>query len=291
MPLPGRPWNWTPRWPHPHAVLGTSEMEYDWDFAGGEAEYKKAFELDPNDATAHQWYSYDIGMIGGRDQLAIAEAKLARQLDAQSPSTGFQEGYVHIWTSDYDQAIATCKQLANDNPTFALAHLCLAQAYWGNSMYPQVIEEWKAYGQLSGDQSETHFASALEQGFRSQGWEGALTKGIETRRAQRNSGYWSAYTIGSLYANLGNKDEAFRWLNTAYQERDANLLGLKTDYLLDPLRSDPRFPELVRKVGLPQLRSNGGSEWGSNIQAISSLCKLQRIRTQISQRKRIKRKR
>jgi hypothetical protein len=157
-------------------------------------------------------------------------------------------------------------------------------------MYPQVIEEWKAYGQLSGDQSETHFASALEQGFRSQGWEGALTKGIETRRAQRNSGYWSAYTIGSLYANLGNKDEAFRWLNTAYQERDANLLGLKTDYLLDPLRSDPRFPELVRKVGLPQLRSNGGSEWGSNIQAISSLCKLQRIRTRFL-KERIKRKR
>jgi tetratricopeptide (TPR) repeat protein len=237
---------------HPHAVLGTSEMEYDWDFAGGEAEYKKAFELDPNDATAHQWYSYDIGMIGGRDQLAIAEAKLARQLDPQSPSTGFQEGYVHIWTRNYNEAIAVCKQLANANPTFALAHLCLAQAYWGKDLYPQVIEEWKAYGQLSGDQSESDFASSLEQGFRSQGWKGALTKGIETRQAQRNSGYWSAYTIASLYANLRDKDQAFRWLDTAYQERDANLLGLKTDYLLDTLRSDARFPELVRKVGLPQ---------------------------------------
>jgi eukaryotic-like serine/threonine-protein kinase len=237
---------------HPHAVLGTSEMEYDWDFAGGEGEYKKAFELDPNDATAHQWYSYDIGMIGGREQLAVAEAKLARQLDPLSPSTGFQEGFVRIWTRNYDEAIAACKQLANDNPTFALAHLCLAQAFWGKGMYPQVIEEWKAYGQLSGDQSEADFASALEKGFRSQGWKGALTKGIETRQAQRNTGYWSAYTIASLYANLGDKDQAFRWLSTAYQERDANLLGLKTDYLLDSLRSDARFPELVRKVGLPQ---------------------------------------
>ncbi|MBV9624282.1 MAG: hypothetical protein JOZ14_09915 [Acidobacteria bacterium] len=123
----------------------------------------------PPPTSGTQWYSYDIGTIGGRDKLAIAEAKLARQLDAQSPSAGFQEGYVHIWTREYDQAIAACKQLANDNPTFALAHLCLAQAYWGNNMYPQVIEEWKAYGQLSGDQSETDFASALEQGFRSQG--------------------------------------------------------------------------------------------------------------------------
>jgi eukaryotic-like serine/threonine-protein kinase len=237
---------------HPHAVLGTSEMEYDWDFSGGEAEYKKAFELDPSDATAHQWYSYDIGMIGGREQLAVAEAKLARQLDSQSPSTGFQEGYVYIWTRDYDQAIVLCKQLANENPTFALAHLCLAQAFWGKGMYPQVIEEWKAYGQLSGDQNETDFASALEQGFRLQGWKGALAKGIETRQAQRNTSYWSAYTIASLYANLGDKDQAFRWLNTAYQERDANLLGLKTDYLVDPLRSDARFSALVRKVGLPQ---------------------------------------
>jgi serine/threonine protein kinase/tetratricopeptide (TPR) repeat protein len=236
---------------HPHAVLGTSEMEYDWDFAGGEAEYKKAFELDPNDATAHQWYSYDIGMIGGREQLAVAEAKLAHQLDPLSPSTGFQEGYVHIWTRKYDEAIALCKQLATENPTFALAHLCLAQAFWGKGMYPQVIEEWQAYGQLSGDQSETDFASALEKEFRSQGWKGALTKGIETRLAQRNSGYWSAYAIASLYANLGDKNQAFRWLDTAYQERDAGLLGLKTDYLLDSLRSDARFPELVRKVGLP----------------------------------------
>jgi serine/threonine protein kinase/tetratricopeptide (TPR) repeat protein len=237
---------------HPHAVLGTSEMEYDWDFAGGEAEYKKAFELEPNDATAHQWYAYDISMIGGRERLALAEAKLARRLDPSSPSTGFQEGYVHLWARNFDDAISTCKQVATENPTFALAHLCLAQAYWGKRMYPQVIEEWKAYGQLSGDQSETEFATALEDGFRSQGWKGALTKGVETREAQRKANYWSSYTIATLYADLGDKEQAFRWLDTAYQERDAALLGLKTDYLLDSVRSDPRFPKLVKKVGLPQ---------------------------------------
>jgi hypothetical protein len=115
-----------------------------------------------------------------------------------------------------------------------------------------VIEEWKAYGQLSGDRNASEFASALEQGFRSTGWKGALTKGIETREAQRNRGYSSAYDIAALYANLGDKDQAFKWLNTAYQGRELGLLGLKTDFLLDPLRPDPRFGELVRKVGLPQ---------------------------------------
>ncbi|MGH9676227.1 MAG: TPR end-of-group domain-containing protein, partial [Candidatus Acidiferrum sp.] len=94
--------------------------------------------------------------------------------------------------------------------------------------------------------------SALEQGFRSTGWKGALAKGIEARQVQRKTGYSSAYRIAGMYADLGEKDQAFRWLNTAYQERDSNLTGLKTDFSLDPLRSDPRFAELVRKIGLPQ---------------------------------------
>jgi serine/threonine protein kinase len=236
----------------PHASLGSNEMDYDWDFAGGEAEYKKAFELDPNDATAHQWYAHDIGFIGGREQEALAEVNRAHQLDPLSPSISFEVGEVHMRARRFDEAIAVCKKLANDDPTFAMAHRCLAHAYWGKRTYPQVIEEWKTYGELSGDRNESEFVSALEQGFRSGGWKGALSKGIEARQPQRKTGYSSAYRIAELYADLGDKERAFQWLNAAYQERDGLLEGLKTDFLLDPLRSDPRFAELVRKVGLPQ---------------------------------------
>jgi eukaryotic-like serine/threonine-protein kinase len=236
----------------PHASLGSNEMDYDWDFAGGEAEYKKAFELDPNDATAHQWYAHDIGFIGGREQEAVAEVTRAHQLDPLSPSISLEVGEVHRRARRFDEAIAVCKKLANDAPTFPMAHNCLAQAYWGKRTYPQVIEEWKTYGDLSGDRNESEFASALEQGFRSGGWKGALSKGIEARQLQRKTGYSSAYRVAELYADLGDKERAFQWLNTAYQERDGLLEGLKTDFLLDPLRSDPRFAELVRKVGLPQ---------------------------------------
>jgi tetratricopeptide (TPR) repeat protein len=237
---------------HPHAVLGEIEMEYDWDFAGGEAEYKKAFELDPNDATAHQFYSYDIGAIGGREQEALAEANRAHQLDPLSPIISMEVGTFHNSARQYDEAIAVCQKVANENPAFGPAHFCLATGFWGKRMYPRVIEEWKAYGQLIGDQNASEFASALEKGFRSAGWKGALAKGIEIRQAQHKAGYWSAEEIAGLCADLGEKDQAFQWLNTAYQERDGNLLALKTDFLLDPLRSDPRFAELVRKVGLPQ---------------------------------------
>jgi TolB-like protein/tetratricopeptide (TPR) repeat protein len=236
----------------PHAVLGSNEMEYDWDLAGGEAEYKKALQLDPNDATAHSWYAQDIASIGGMEEEALAEINRAHQLDPLSPIISANFGAVYLSAKQYDEALGACKKVADENPTFAQTHACLVGAYWGKRMYLQVIQEWKSYAQFAGDLNESDFASALEQGFHSAGWKGALTKGIETRQSQRKTGYSSAYVIAALYADLGDKDQAFRWLNTAYQERDTYLLGLKTDFLLDPLRSDPRFAELVRKVGLPQ---------------------------------------
>ncbi len=120
-------------------------------------------------------------------------------------------------------------------------------------MYPQVIEEWKTYGRLYGDENESDFAAALEQGYRSGGWKDALTKAIEFREQQRQKGYWSAFDIATLYADLGDKEQAFRWLDTAYHERDGvNLQTLKTAFLLDSIRPDPRYAELVKKVGLPQ---------------------------------------
>ena len=237
---------------HPHAVLGSNKMEYDWDFAGGEAEYKKAFELDPDDATAHYWYAQDINWLGGRGQEALSEANRAFQLDPLSPIKAVTVGTVHNTARRYDDAIAVCKKLANENPTFAGAHLCLAQAYWGKGMYAKVIGEFTLYSQLSGDRNSADFASAMRQGYRSAGWRGALSKALETRLAQRKSGYVSPYEIATLYANLGDKQGAFKWLEIAYQDRDIGLMRLKTDFLLDSLRSDSRFSELLTKVGVLQ---------------------------------------
>jgi len=237
---------------HPHAVLGSNEMQYDWDFAGGEAEFRKSFDLDPNDATAHQWYGDEIGQIGGREREAFAEADLAHELDPLSPVITRVVGGVRVSAGKFDEAIAICRKLANENPTFAIAHDCLAQAYWGKLMYPQVIEERKIFGGLSGYQVDVDFAAVMEQGFRSSGWKGALTKTIAFRQAQRKTGYFSAFEIAELYAGLGDKTQTFHWLNTAYQEHDWLLITLKTNPELDPLRSDPRFAKLVRKVGLPQ---------------------------------------
>jgi TolB-like protein/DNA-binding winged helix-turn-helix (wHTH) protein/tetratricopeptide (TPR) repeat protein len=237
---------------HPHAVLGNNEMQYDWDFAGGEAEFRKSFELDPDDATARQWYADDLAMIGGREQEAIAEVNRAHELDPLSPVISRVIGSVFAWTRHFDEAIAVCTKLAKDDPTFAIAHDCLAQAYWGRRMYPQVIEEWRIYGPLSGFPGDIESAAAMERGFQAAGWKGALTEVIEYRIARRKTSYYSAFLIATFYADLGDKEQAFAWLNTAYQERDFLLISLNTNFRLDPVRSDPRFAELVRRVGLPQ---------------------------------------
>jgi eukaryotic-like serine/threonine-protein kinase len=237
---------------HPHAVLGDNYMEYDWDFDGSEAEYRKAFELDPNDATARHWHAHAMAEMGGREQEAVSEANRAFQLDPLIPMTAETVGEVHVIIRQYDQAIKDCERVVSENPAFAVAHRCLAYAYWGKRMFTQTIEEFRRFGQHSGEKRDVDFASGMEEGFRSAGWNGALTKAIEVRKAQRQTGYSSAYEIATLYSDLGQKDEAFRWLNTAYQEHDRYLLDLKTDFLLDPLRADPRFTELVSKVGLPQ---------------------------------------
>ncbi|MGA7647308.1 MAG: hypothetical protein WBW01_12390, partial [Terriglobales bacterium] len=113
---------------------------------------------------------------------------------------------------------------------------------------------WLTGSQLEGDKNYAEDAAASEAGFRAGGWPGALRKNIEISLAQRKAktGYVSPYSIAQMYADLGDKDHAFEWLNTAFQEHDISIISLRTDFLMDPLRSDPRYIELVRKVGLPQ---------------------------------------
>jgi serine/threonine protein kinase/tetratricopeptide (TPR) repeat protein len=239
----------------PHADLASNRVQYNWDFSGGEAEFRKALELDSSDATAHQWYAENLAYIGGRAQESIEEANRARQLDPLSPIISFAQAEAYFADHQFDKAIEVCNRVIADNPTFGRAHTGLAVSYWGERKYPQAIQEWKTGAQLEGDKNYTEWAAALDAGFRSGGWPNAMHKAIEVSLAQRKAkaGYVSPYGIAQLYADLGDKDHAFEWLNTAYRERDPSLVGLRTDFQFDSLRSDPRYAELVRKIGFPQL--------------------------------------
>jgi serine/threonine protein kinase/tetratricopeptide (TPR) repeat protein len=179
----------------PHAVLASGKTEYNWDFAGSEAEFRRAFELDPGDASAHQWFAEMLAAIGGRAQESIDEGNRAHQLDPLSPIISFGQGQNYALDHQFDKAIEICKKVIADNPNFGRGHDCLAYAYWGKREYPKVIQESKTAAQLKGDKNYAEFAAALEAGFRSDGWLGALRKGIELLLAQRKAGYISSYTI------------------------------------------------------------------------------------------------
>ncbi len=149
----------------PHAVLGYTKFVHEWDFAGGETEFKKAIELDPNDATVHQWYAECLFELGNREQGALAEITRASKLDPMSLIIRRDFGADHIFIRQYDEAIGVCKKLADENPRFSMAHYCLSDAYWRKRMYSQSIEEYKVGSQLSGERNDAEYASAMEQGF------------------------------------------------------------------------------------------------------------------------------
>ena len=239
----------------PHADLAANKMEFSWDFSGGEAEYRKAFELDPSDATAHQWFGQDLAYIGGRAQEAIDEADRAHQLDPLSPIIEAEQSEVYARARQLDKSIDIGKKVIADNPAFGRAHTMLANVYWAEHKYPEAIQGFKTGAQLEGNKNGAAFATALDEGFRSGGWPGALRRAIEIALAHRKAkgSYIPSYQISRLYADLGDKDHAFEWLDTAYQEHDALLEGLRTDFVFDSLHSDPRYAELVRKIGFPPL--------------------------------------
>ena len=238
----------------PHAVLAANKSQYSWDLSGGEAEFRKALELDPSDATAHQWYSESLALIPSRVQEAIDEANRARQLDPLSPIIGVIQASAYGAARQFDKGIEIDRQVIADNPNFGRAHSNLGVFYWAKHKYSEAIQELKKGSQLEGDKNFVDLSAAVDQGFRSGGWPEALRKGIEVSLRQRKakSGYVSPYGIAQFYCDLGDKEHAFEWLNTAYQEHDSNLASLSVDFVFDSVRDDPRYTDLLKRMGLPQ---------------------------------------
>jgi len=216
--------------------------------SGCEAEFRKAFELDPSDATAHQWFSEMLSFIGGRAQEAIDEANRARQLDPLSPIIGNAQAGAYASARQFDKAIEIAKRAIADNPIFGRLHGSLAGSYLGEHKYPQAIEEWKIDAQLEGDKNYAEFAAAAGTGFRSK------------RSAQGNRSFTCA-TQGQdqLCFSLSDRGVICRFRRQGSCLRVAQhripgtrRMGLRTDFVMDSLRSDPRYAELLRRMGLPQ---------------------------------------
>ena len=236
-----------------HAVLATLK-EDDWDLAAAENEYKRAIELNPNFASAHHFYSVLLSWIG-RNEEAFAEINKAHELDPFSRSINFNVGARFYEARHFDEAIAQYRRVLEMEPNHPLTHLFLAQAYDAKAMYLEAIAEYRtADVLLEKESAETaqRKAAALTQALKTGGAQGYWRKRLELSLKEYDEGHGSAYKIAVCYARLGDQDRAFEQLEKSFAAREADLIWIKTEPAFDELSSDPRFQDLLRRVGLPQ---------------------------------------
>jgi TolB-like protein len=235
-----------------HASLAQILHDYDWDYAGALREIDRAIELNPNYATSHQWRA-ELLSAQGRHEEAIAEAKRALELDPLSSIINRILGDVYLQARRYDEAITQSRKAIEIEPNFPSAHLVLGRSYEAKGQYPEAVAEFIKMAEVSGPGARScGNPNEMHDAYANGGWNGYLRYVAENGMTKTTTGYRQAYGVAASLAELGEKDEAFAWLEKAYDERDYQLTLLKVSPEMDNLRSDPRFTDLLRRVGLAQ---------------------------------------
>ena len=231
-----------------HTSLAYYDLYHAWNWIEAENEFKKAIELNPNYATAHDWYSYYLMAMGRFDE-AWKEVNRAHELDPLSVTISTDIGFNYFYRRNYDEAINQLGATLSLSPKFPLAHLWLGRAYQQKKMYSEAIDEFnKTDAALPGwVVTIAGMGNAYgEWGHKAEA-EQVLVRLNEMARAK----YVTPYGIALVYAGLGDKNEAFVWLNKAIEGRSHWLVWLNRDPRWDRLRSDSRFNELKKRVALP----------------------------------------
>jgi tetratricopeptide (TPR) repeat protein len=237
----------------PHAVLGNLKIG-GWDFAGAENEFKRAIELNPNYASAHQWYSELLARLG-RNEEALAEIKKAYELDPFSTAVNMNLGLRYADVRRVDEALNQFKKTIEISPNYPMAHWYLGEIYFEKGMYEESLAAFfkgNVLLKLETPESAEQKNVALRQALKTEGEKGYWRKILEFELDLYKKGINPPFYVAGAYAKLGEKEKAFEWLEKSYAERDFNLTYLKTNRNFDDLRSNPRFQELLRRVGLPQ---------------------------------------
>jgi serine/threonine protein kinase/lipopolysaccharide biosynthesis regulator YciM len=233
-----------------HTLLATAH-DSDWEWAAAGQEFERALELNPNLSRTHVLYGFHFDYLGDFEQ-ALTHYRHAVELDPLNLNANQNLGSHYISTRHYDQAIEQLKKTLEIDPSFAKAHEQMSEAYQLMGKYDLWLEEWEKSAQLDNDSEELALVKAISQEYAKSGYSGALKRfaTLQEERAKRT--YIDPTTIAVNYALLGDKDRAFSWLEKAYAEKCANLANLKAEPSFDSLRSDPRYADLLKRMGLPQ---------------------------------------
>ncbi len=231
-----------------HVSVGYISFAYDFDWRLAGKHFDEALALNPAYTRTHKYYSFYFSSLG-RTREAIALANSAAQLDPISPALSNNLAAQLYLAREFDQAIGECRRTLEMDPNYATALMVIGQAYAAKGMYREALQEFDKYRTLSRGSAASvalsGYAHAMS-GDRSQ-----AVKLLEELSAASKQRYTPAFYFALVYAGLGDKDQAFTWLDKAYEERFTRLAYLKQEAFWDPLRSDPRFAVVLRRIGIP----------------------------------------
>ncbi|HEY2466331.1 MAG TPA: hypothetical protein VGI45_00645 [Terracidiphilus sp.] len=226
-----------------HAELANTAMTLDWDWSKAASEFRRALELNPNSATGHEKYAFFLARTG-HAQEAIAEIERSVDLDPVSGSTFHSEGFIYYFARQYDRALDVTRTVRNLRINVPDWTFLQGAIYVEKGLYPESIASFQKSG------TSPYIFGHLGNTFARAGNVNAARDAIaHLQNSVRQNGV-GRYEIALVYAGLGEKDQAFEWLEKSYQAHDVGLVYLKVDPSLDPLRSDQRFDQLLSRVGL-----------------------------------------
>ena len=232
-----------------HTSLAYIKLHFDWDWLGTEKELKRAIDLNPAYANAHHWYSHCL-MTMGRTRESFTESKRALELDPLDRIINGHQSWHYYYARQYDQSIEKClKMLQMDSSSF-WAHFELGRGYEQKGMVEEAIAELNRATTLA--KHMTWAIGALGHAYGVSGQKSQAQRVLDQLKELSKQRYVSPSDIAVVQVGLGEKDQAVASLQKAYQERSWYMVLLKLDPRLDSLQSDPRFQDLVRKVGLPR---------------------------------------
>ena len=233
-----------------HAVLaGAHQNLWEWDAA--EQEFRHALELDPNNGTAHQWYGLFLSYLARNDE-ALKEFKRALEIDPLNLTYNTNLATAYAVARQYDLALDQFKKTIEMDPSYASAHDNLGATYFDMGKYDLWLEEWKKAETLYPDPEELAIAEDAARVYAKSGSQDTIKRVAELRQKLAQRRYVDNTWIANLYAVLGDKDQAFLWLEKAYTQKAEGLQLIKSTRAMDSLRSDPRYADLLKRMGLPQ---------------------------------------
>lgn len=233
-----------------HASLGFYRFLYQWDWQGAENEFQQAIDLKPSYAEAHHWYAIYLANMGRHDE-ALREALRARELDPLSLLMNMTPGLTSYLARRYDEAIEAFQKVIEMEPNFMAARSMLGHAYEQKGMYEKAFAEYQTVLEICRENAEVK-ASVKALLARAHAKQGKRAEAMKIVQELENEHPATPYLMAHVYAALGEKEQACACLDKAFEERHLQLVGLRVDPALDALRADPRFVDMLRRVGLPQ---------------------------------------